>query len=669
MPATSWYSCASWSSRSASKLSRSSLLNVGPGAECGGRSAVALLLDAGGLADAIAEVVQLGPAHVAALDDLHLLDHRAVEGEGALDTHAVAELADLVGLADARALDGDDVALEHLDSLLAGLDHPDVHLQLVTGAERRDVRAQVGCVDEVSGLHGRSSERTAKGRSRIGDGRELFQQPSLVVRQAAAGVDHVGAVATGPMQRLSAPPAGDAPVVAAAQHVGRLPTAKDGGARVLRLLEQPCLAEALRHRADVVAHHARQESGHGFDHQARGDLSPGEDDVADADLAVGQVLTHAVVDALVAPADQAEPCSGRQLVGQRLVEAPPAGAEQQQRARWLSGLDGGEDRLGPHDHPGATAEGSVVDAAVHVGRVLARVVEPEVDGAGGAGLAEQAVAAARVNHLGEDREDVDAHPARLRTPAFLPNARLPHREHTGSWGSLPHMPASSASIAPSATISAALPPPVPLPTFAPAAMPATGAVAVARTTDPPWYRPGLALLTIATAITYLWNLSASGWANSFYSAAAQAGSVSWKAFFFGSLDSASSITVDKPPASLWLMSLSARLFGVSSWSILVPEALCGVATVVVLVLCVKRWFGPAAGLLAGLALAFTPVAALMFRFNNPDALLVLLLTGAAYAVTRAIERAGTSWLLLAGALVGFGFLTKMLQAFIVLPAF
>jgi len=200
-------------------------------------------------------------------------------------------------------------------------------------------------------------------------------------------------------------------------------------------------------------------------------------------------------------------------------------------------------------------------------------------------------------------------------------------------------------------------------------MPATGAVAVARTTDPPWYRPGLALLTIATAITYLWNLSASGWANSFYSAAAQAGSVSWKAFFFGSLDSASSITVDKPPASLWLMSLSARLFGVSSWSILVPEALCGVATVVVLVLCVKRWFGPAAGLLAGLALAFTPVAALMFRFNNPDALLVLLLTGAAYAVTRAIERAGTSWLLLAGALVGFGFLTKMLQAFIVLPAF
>ncbi len=117
--------------------------------------------------------------------------------------------------------------------------------------------------------------------------------------------------------------------------------------------------------------------------------------------------------------------------------------------------------------------------------------------------------------------------------------------------------------------------------------------------DPRWVRPGLVTLLVATALLYLWGLGASGWANSFYSAAAQAGSESWKALFFGSSDAASSITVDKPPASLWVMALSARMFGMSSWSMLVPEALMGVGTVGLLYLSVRRRFGAAAGLLSG----------------------------------------------------------------------
>ena len=160
----------------------------------------------------------------------------------------------------------------------------------------------------------------------------------------------------------------------------------------------------------------------------------------------------------------------------------------------------------------------------------------------------------------------------------------------------------------------------------------------------------------------------SGWANSFYSAAVQAGTKSWKAFFFGSSDSSNFITVDKPPASLWVMELSARIFGLNSWSILVPQALEGVATVGLLYATVRRWFSPAAALIAGCVVALTPVAALMFRYNNPDALAALLLTASAYATVRAIERSGTRWLVLAGALVGFGFITKMLQAFLVVPA-
>ncbi|MFF2611377.1 glycosyltransferase family 39 protein [Kitasatospora sp. NPDC058046] len=190
-----------------------------------------------------------------------------------------------------------------------------------------------------------------------------------------------------------------------------------------------------------------------------------------------------------------------------------------------------------------------------------------------------------------------------------------------------------------------------------------------RADDPRWVRPALLALLAATAILYLWGLSASGWANSFYSAAVQAGSQSWKAFFFGSSDAANFITVDKPPASLWPMALSARIFGLSSWSVLAPQALMGAATVGVLYATVRRRFSPLGGLLAGAALALTPVAALMFRFNNPDALLVLLLTLAAYGMVRAVEAAGTRWLVFTGVMFGLAFLTKTLAAFLVLPAF
>ncbi|GIM91610.1 glycosyltransferase family 39 protein [Paractinoplanes toevensis] len=187
--------------------------------------------------------------------------------------------------------------------------------------------------------------------------------------------------------------------------------------------------------------------------------------------------------------------------------------------------------------------------------------------------------------------------------------------------------------------------------------------------DPAWARPALWVLLAGTAVLYLWNLSASGFANEFYAASAQAGSQSWKAWLFASLDAGNAITVDKPPAAMWVMGLSMRIFGVNSWALLVPEALMGVAGVALLYAAVRRWFGPVAGLLAGATLAITPVAVLMFRFDNPDALLVLLMVGAAYATVRAVETASWKWLALVGVLLGFGFLTKMLQAFLVLPGF
>ena len=188
-----------------------------------------------------------------------------------------------------------------------------------------------------------------------------------------------------------------------------------------------------------------------------------------------------------------------------------------------------------------------------------------------------------------------------------------------------------------------------------------------KESDAAWVRPALLVLLVGTAFLYLWDLGASGWSNSFYAAAVQAGTKSWKAMFFGSSDSSNFITVDKPPAFLWPMEISARIFGLNSWSMLVPQALEGVATVGLVYLSVRRWFSAQAALLGGLVVALTPVAAMMFRFNNPDALLALLLTGATYATMRGLEKAQTKWLVLAGALVGFGFITKMMQAFLIIP--
>ncbi|WP_431841801.1 ArnT family glycosyltransferase [Calidifontibacter indicus] len=188
-------------------------------------------------------------------------------------------------------------------------------------------------------------------------------------------------------------------------------------------------------------------------------------------------------------------------------------------------------------------------------------------------------------------------------------------------------------------------------------------------TDPRWARPALLGLLLLTAIAYFYNLTASGYANSFYSAAAQAGSQSWKAFFYGSSDAANAITVDKPPASLWAMALSIRVFGLNSFAILLPQVLMGLATVGVVYATVKRYFGAAAGLLSGAVMALTPVAVLMFRFNNPDALLVLLMALGAWATMRSIEKGSAKWMMLVGVFIGLGFLTKTLQVLLVVPFF
>ena len=189
-----------------------------------------------------------------------------------------------------------------------------------------------------------------------------------------------------------------------------------------------------------------------------------------------------------------------------------------------------------------------------------------------------------------------------------------------------------------------------------------------RLTTTTWNRVGLVVLLVGTAVMYLWNITVNGMGNQFYAAAAQAGSRNWEALLFGSLDPHNFITVDKPPVSQWVMGLSGQIFGFSSASMMIPQALMAVAAVALLYGAVARISGPRTGLLAGLVLALTPVAALMFRFNNPDAVMVLLMTAAAYCTVRALQQASPKWLAWAAVALGFAFLAKMLEGLMVAPA-
>src|SRR5512146_1808743 len=206
----------------------------------------------------------------------------------------------------------------------------------------------------------------------------------------------------------------------------------------------------------------------------------------------------------------------------------------------------------------------------------------------------------------------------------------------------------------------------PLPLAAGGELPEAIRPALRRLTADRLALPGLAAFAAAL---YLVNLTVSGWANTYYALAAQAASQSWSALFFGSLDASNFITLDKPPLAILPMAISVKLLGLSSFALLLPEALLGIGTVVVLYLAVRRSFGEAAAGLAGLVAAITPVAVLIFRYDNPDALLTFLLVSAAWALGRGLEHGRVRWALFAASLVGLAFLTKYLQAYVVLPAF
>jgi 4-amino-4-deoxy-L-arabinose transferase-like glycosyltransferase len=192
-------------------------------------------------------------------------------------------------------------------------------------------------------------------------------------------------------------------------------------------------------------------------------------------------------------------------------------------------------------------------------------------------------------------------------------------------------------------------------------------IARGREADPAWSRPLLWLLAAMAAVLTLWGLTRNGYANTYYAEAAQAASHNWKAWFTNALDVSGSDSLDKGPLSNMLMGLSGRVLGFSSFSMLLPEALCGIASVLVLHNIVKRTLGHRAAILAAAMLALTPIFVAMSRFNNPDSILVLTEVGAAWALVRSLESGRTRHLLLCGLLIGLAFNVKMLAAYLIVP--
>jgi 4-amino-4-deoxy-L-arabinose transferase-like glycosyltransferase len=184
----------------------------------------------------------------------------------------------------------------------------------------------------------------------------------------------------------------------------------------------------------------------------------------------------------------------------------------------------------------------------------------------------------------------------------------------------------------------------------------------------PWHRIALGVIVALAAFLNFYQLGQGGYPNLYYAAAIKSMLVSWHTFFFVSFDPGGFVTIDKPPLGFWLQAASAKLFGLSPWSVLLPQALAGLLAVPLLYYLVRRTFGPVPGLLAALALALTPITVVMSRNNSIDSVLTFTILLASWPVLKAAETGCLRWLLLGAALVGLAFNVKTLEAYMVVPA-
>lgn len=179
----------------------------------------------------------------------------------------------------------------------------------------------------------------------------------------------------------------------------------------------------------------------------------------------------------------------------------------------------------------------------------------------------------------------------------------------------------------------------------------------------------LILILLAALILNTYNIWQDNAANQYYLAAVKSMTQSFHNFFFASFDSSGFVSVDKPPLVLWIQTIFAKIFGVHTWSVILPQALAGAGSVYLLYVLIKPKFGKGAARISALVMALTPIAVAVSRTNNIDSMLVFTLLFGTWCLMKTVKQGRLLWLLAAFGLIGLGFNMKMLQAFMVLPAF
>ena len=181
--------------------------------------------------------------------------------------------------------------------------------------------------------------------------------------------------------------------------------------------------------------------------------------------------------------------------------------------------------------------------------------------------------------------------------------------------------------------------------------------------------PFLIGITLLAVFLNMYGIWTDQYANAYYTSAVTSMLQNFHNFFFASFDQGGFVTVDKPPVAFWVQTMFASVFGVYGWSVILPQALAGVGSVLLIYTLVKPSFGKTAARLAALVAACTPIAAAVSRTNNVDSLLVFTLLVATWMLFKAVRTKTWSWSIAAFGMIGVGFNIKMLQAYMVLPAF
>jgi 4-amino-4-deoxy-L-arabinose transferase-like glycosyltransferase len=178
----------------------------------------------------------------------------------------------------------------------------------------------------------------------------------------------------------------------------------------------------------------------------------------------------------------------------------------------------------------------------------------------------------------------------------------------------------------------------------------------------------LVLIAGLAGLSYAWGISHDA-LEPFYAAGVRSMAASWHNFFFGSFDPAGTVTLDKLPGAFWIQALSVRIFGYNTWAIVLPQVIEGVLSVLFLYRAVNRLRGTTAALIAAFILAASPATVALNRGNIADTAMTLFLVLAADAVSAAIVSGRQRHLVFAGLWIGVAFQAKMLEVWLVLPAF